>query len=166
MCLERVLTWLAVRPYSTDHGAKTMGSGTRMTNFFVVNQPMLQSASWKQFQTNPKSSMYMFSRSSPQISAVTFRAFLCGEQHWLQSVEARTTTVESTLTRAEKMDKEATTNDNSVCTTWRLGVTFTRLIHHSALHGNHFVSTPFETIARKYRGSSSTFEQQFVAVVS
>ena len=33
------VTKLAVQQYSTDHGAKTMGSGTRRTNFCVVRQP-------------------------------------------------------------------------------------------------------------------------------
>ena len=62
-------------------------------------------------------------------TTLTFRAgynseiWLCSEQRWLQSDVARTTTVESTLTRAEQMDKVATTNDNSVCTTWRPLVT-------------------------------------------
>ena len=57
MCLERVLSKLAVQSSSTDHGAQTMGSGARTTNFPIVNQPMLQSASWKPFPTNMKSSM-------------------------------------------------------------------------------------------------------------
>ena len=51
MCLERVATKLAVQSSSTDRGAKTMGPGTRMTNFCVP------SASRKPFPENWKSSM-------------------------------------------------------------------------------------------------------------
>ena len=45
-------TKLVVRSSSTDHGAKTMGSCTRTTNFRVASLPTLQSANCKPFPTN------------------------------------------------------------------------------------------------------------------
>ena len=67
----------AVQPYSTDHGAKAMGSGTRMTNFCVVNQPTLQSATWKPFPTKLKSSAWTFLRSSLEVISQPQHGWVC-----------------------------------------------------------------------------------------